>query len=621
MTGICALLPATLVAQVGQAYRPGAVSVVERVADAAALAAVACSSATNADEQRLQQDTGALYQCYDDGGGYGWQLVADPAGGGGGGGPSISLDLENDAVVESAALTEIATAAASPVFSEPAPDKLLIDPGQPWASALALAADPAACPASQFGTDTDTAGALTCSQVNFTDLAGAATDAQVPDTITIDLAATATALASDPSACPAGQYGTDTTAQAVLVCSQVDFSELSGAATDAQVPDSITVDLATAASALAADGGNCAAGLGAGGTDAAGAAQDCTDYEEDLADSAGLAAALADETGTGAAVFAGSPALTGDPTVPTATGGDADTSAASTAFVAGEITTHAGNANVHHPQAHALGGGDHTLSGGVDGQTLQATGASTFEFDYTRIRFHATDCTALTDGEADEPCYERDDDKIYVCEPTAGLCDTPAEWRPTGGGAPGGSTTQVQFNDAGAFAGDADLTWDKTTNSLGMPGGTSLRHDGSNLLLTTTTGMARLTTGGVTTLRLNGSNPRVEDIGSFGFDIQAGTGVFLRFTVGGWGPRHNDTDTVYGHCDSGDCLALRTGGTNRVEVRNASVQIMGCKFHGKLASPPSGVECDSYWDTDLKMLCHYNGTNWLQADDWSTFCT
>lgn len=35
-----------------------------------------------------------------------------------------------------------------------------------------------------------------------------------------------------------------------------------------------------------------------------------------------------------------------------------------------------------------------------------------------------------------------------------------------GGGSPGGSDTQVQFNDAGAFGGDADLTWDKTNNIL-----------------------------------------------------------------------------------------------------------------------------------------------------------
>lgn len=34
------------------------------------------------------------------------------------------------------------------------------------------------------------------------------------------------------------------------------------------------------------------------------------------------------------------------------------------------------------------------------------------------------------------------------------------------GGTPGGSDTQVQFNDGGSFGGDSDFTWNKTTNSL-----------------------------------------------------------------------------------------------------------------------------------------------------------
>ncbi|MGE0702085.1 MAG: DUF2793 domain-containing protein, partial [Hyphomicrobiaceae bacterium] len=35
-----------------------------------------------------------------------------------------------------------------------------------------------------------------------------------------------------------------------------------------------------------------------------------------------------------------------------------------------------------------------------------------------------------------------------------------------GGGAPGGATTQLQFNDAGSFAGDGALTWDKSNDAL-----------------------------------------------------------------------------------------------------------------------------------------------------------
>lgn len=53
--------------------------------------------------------------------------------------------------------------------------------------------------------------------------------------------------------------------------------------------------------------------------------------------SANLATAMTDETGTGALVFAGSPALTGSPTVPTQTAADNSTKAASTAYVTAAI--------------------------------------------------------------------------------------------------------------------------------------------------------------------------------------------------------------------------------------------------------------------------------------------
>ena len=35
-----------------------------------------------------------------------------------------------------------------------------------------------------------------------------------------------------------------------------------------------------------------------------------------------------------------------------------------------------------------------------------------------------------------------------------------------GSGTPGGSTTEVQYNDGGSFAGDSDLTWNSGTNTL-----------------------------------------------------------------------------------------------------------------------------------------------------------
>lgn len=43
-----------------------------------------------------------------------------------------------------------------------------------------------------------------------------------------------------------------------------------------------------------------------------------------------------------------------------------------------------------------------------------------------------------------------------------------------GGTSPGGSDTQVQFNDGGSFGGDDGLTWNKTTNDLSIQGSLSL---------------------------------------------------------------------------------------------------------------------------------------------------
>lgn len=50
-----------------------------------------------------------------------------------------------------------------------------------------------------------------------------------------------------------------------------------------------------------------------------------------------------------------------------------------------------------------------------------------------------------------------------------------------GGGTPGGSNTQVQFNDSGAFGGDADFTWNKTTNLLTINGSAvAVQDDAAN---------------------------------------------------------------------------------------------------------------------------------------------
>jgi hypothetical protein len=56
------------------------------------------------------------------------------------------------------------------------------------------------------------------------------------------------------------------------------------------------------------------------------------------------------------------------------------------------------------------------------------------------------------------------------------VCATAGSWSALGGGggSPGGANTQVQFNDSGAFGGDTDYTWNKTTNVLTVTGQVSV---------------------------------------------------------------------------------------------------------------------------------------------------
>lgn len=91
-------------------------------------------------------------------------------------------------------------------------------------------------------------------------------DADIPDTVTIGLAATATALAADPADCAANQFADAIAASGALTCNAV---------VDADVPNTITIDLAATATALAANGANCAAGEIALGVDTAGAVEGC----------------------------------------------------------------------------------------------------------------------------------------------------------------------------------------------------------------------------------------------------------------------------------------------------------------------------------------------------------
>jgi hypothetical protein len=91
-------------------------------------------------------------------------------------------------------------------------------------------------------------------------------------------AGTATALAANPADCAANNFATTIAANGDLTCAAI---------SDADVPNTITINTAAAATALAANGTNCSAGNYARGIDASGNAEDCTATGGGITNSAG----------------------------------------------------------------------------------------------------------------------------------------------------------------------------------------------------------------------------------------------------------------------------------------------------------------------------------------------
>ena len=86
---------------------------------------------------------------------------------------------------------------------------------------------------------------------------------------------------------------------------------------------------------------------------------------------------------------------------------------------------------------------------------------------------------------------------------------------------PGGANTNVQYNDGGAFGGDANFTWDKTSQSLtvviGVAGSVSMLDGGS------TTGLQ--IDPGAQDLQLIGGGVATVDLSATGLQFDAGSGT------------------------------------------------------------------------------------------------
>ena len=99
-------------------------------------------------------------------------------------------------------------------------------------------------------------------------------------------------------------------------------------------------------------------------------------------------------------------------------------------------------------------------------------GAATTRSNENNIQIarHNTDCTSLTDGVAGELCYEEDANTLYMCEPTAGGCDTAGEWisvSSAGGGSDAYGSLGVTGN-AVATTVSVQNTWYQFTEFAGV---------------------------------------------------------------------------------------------------------------------------------------------------------
>jgi hypothetical protein len=87
-----------------------------------------------------------------------------------------------------------------------------------------------------------------------------------------------------------------------------------------------------------------------------------------------------------------------------------------------------------------------------------------------------------------------------------------------GSGTPGGSNTQIQFNDGGAFGGDADLTWNKTTNVLAIAGQQTLTpaagSNGTALTITHSPTGAAASTMALNSIAVSSDNAATTGVGS-----------------------------------------------------------------------------------------------------------
>ena len=185
------------------------------------------------------------------------------------------------------------------------------------------------------------------------------------------------------------------------------------------------------------------------------------------------------------------------------------TTAPSTGLTQYELAVDTTNKRVYIGNA---GGGGDLIGSAPGGSNTQVQynnssnfgGSANFTFDGTNLQIGSQGDLRLADSDSSNYIAFQapatvSNNNIYTLPSAVGSAnqvlqiasvagnDATLQWATVsgGGGTPGGSDTQVQFNDGGSFGGDSGLTYNKTTDSLTITG--DLAVNGGDITTSTTT--------------------------------------------------------------------------------------------------------------------------------------
>ena len=146
------------------------------------------------------------------------------------------------------------------------------------------------------------------------------------------------------------------------------------------------------------------------------------------------------------------------------------------------------------------------------------------------------------------------------------------------GSTPGGSDTQVQFNDGGSFGGSADLTWDDTAKELGVGGDISLDSGG-----TYSTTLQMVTPTANRTISFPDATGTVALVSGSNGTVQYNEGGVLKgnsdFTVD---PDWNDASTVFTGLKLNVTDTASAAGSNLLDLQVGGTAISKISSDGDL---------------------------------------